>query len=60
MTVPDDRARRDDRYAGMTRDEAWADYFHRNPDVLANWGHQNGRWPNDDVITNVLVPTHGS
>jgi hypothetical protein len=28
-----------------TREEAWDKYFAANPEVLACWGHQNGRWP---------------
>lgn len=29
----------------LTRAQAWAWYFARNPQVAAVWGHQNGRWP---------------
>lgn len=29
----------------LGRAEAWAWYFGRNPQVVAVWGHQNGRWP---------------
>lgn len=35
----------DARWDGMTRDEAWAVWFAEHPEVLASWGHQNGRWP---------------
>ena len=26
-------------------ERAWREYFLANPDVLASWGHQNGRMP---------------
>jgi len=39
----------DDYYDGMTFEEAWQDYFERHPEVLANWGHQNGYFPNDNI-----------
>jgi hypothetical protein len=29
----------------LTRAQAWAWYFDRNPNIAAVWGHQNGRWP---------------
>lgn len=29
----------------LTRAQAWAWYFERNPNIAASWGHQNGRWP---------------
>lgn len=29
----------------LGRAQAWAWYFDRHPEVVANWGHQNGRWP---------------
>lgn len=34
-----------DSLDGMTREEAWADYFAKHPEVLASWAHQNGYWP---------------
>lgn len=27
------------------RQAAWQVYFGNHPEVLASWGHQNGRWP---------------
>lgn len=42
--------KRDGRYDGMTKEEAWEDYHRRHPEVLASWGEQNGRMPNDDII----------
>jgi hypothetical protein len=31
--------------ADDTLEEAWDKYFAAHPEVLANWGHQRGRWP---------------
>jgi hypothetical protein len=31
---------------GQTWQQAWDLYFVNHPEVLASWGHQNGRWMN--------------
>jgi hypothetical protein len=33
-----------------TREEAWEKYFDAHPEVLANWGYSNGRWPMNHPI----------
>lgn len=45
----------EDHYEGMTYEQAWADYHERHPEVLSNWGEQNGRWPNDHIPADILA-----
>jgi hypothetical protein len=33
------------------RQSAWAEWFARNPEVLASWAHQNGYWPETATLT---------
>lgn len=44
-----------DHYEGMSREEAWADYHERHPEVIASWGERNGRWPKDNIPATILV-----
>lgn len=32
-------------------EQAWRDYYLRHPEVVATWGHSNGRLPNDQAVT---------
>lgn len=36
---------------GLNRDQAWSRFFRNHPNILASWGHQNGRWPNCGCAT---------
>lgn len=38
------------------REAAWSVYYDRHPEVAANWGQTNGRWPRPEGMPEGYVP----